>query len=959
MVEIFSSVIYKVILYAILIGVPIVIIVLILKARHNAQLMKWFASLKFVTLRILVPKNNEKTPLAAEQMFAALHGIFRAENKFQDLLSFEIASREKYIQFYAHVPVHLKEFIEGQIYSQYPTAEITEVDDYTIEGKESIESGKLKFVGTELQTTNLDVYPLKTFLNFDVDPLAGLTGVFSSVGKGEEIWTQILVKPVGDDWQKKSQSHVKGMQMGVIGKRGFFKGTFLAIFSAIFKFINDIFFSVLVEPRDEPTSRAITRALKKEEAKLPGTVEEGLKGVELKSTKLGFEAKIRIIALAHDENVARTKLAAIVAAFKQYNILNLNGFQSGPVETNLNFYNKYCWRVFLDEGYVLNIEELASIFHLPNVSVETPSIVWAGSKKGEPPADLPIEENVSEEQLTIFAQTDYRHVMHKFGIKLPDRRYHMYAIGKTGTGKSTMLENMIIDDMREGRGIAVVDAHGDLIKHLLNYVPDDRVKDVVLFSPADRLYPIGFNLLENVDPELKNIVASGVVGIFKKIFGESWGPRLEYILRNTILALLDYPDATMLGVTKILVDQDFRNRVIDKIQDPVIKDFFVSEYEKYDQKFRTEAIAPIQNKVGQFLSSSTIRNIIGQPKSTINIEEIMNSGKILFLDLSIGEIGEDASALLGAMMITKIQLAAMRRAILPEDQRRDFYLYVDEFQNFATDSFAIILSEARKYHLNLIMTNQYIAQVAEEVMASVFGNVGTLVSFRVGAPDAAALKQEVAPVFEEVDLVNLDNYHIYVKMSIDGVTSPAFSATTLPPEAMANNNREQVIQHSRENYSRRREYVEEKISNLAGMPKLDEILTKAQKNKIPKLPPKIGETYYRELQATGDERWYVGGGTEDQPLTEETVQEKMNKFEEEYQERGIPEWMKGRLEALELAKNKPSKEAQAPEAKKEIDHDLENDKSVILKHFGKEDNGKENNPSDLNKLEDGQIVKIQ
>jgi len=958
LVEIFSGVIYKVILYAILIGVPIIVIVLIMRARHNAQLMKWFANLKFVTLRILVPKNNEKTPLAAEQMFAALHGIFRSENKFQDLLSFEIASRERYIQFYAHIPIHLKEFVEGQIYSQYPTAEITEVDDYTIEEKENIESGNLKFVGTELKTTNLDVYPLKTFLNFDVDPLAGLTGVFSSVAKGEEIWAQILIKPVGDDWQKKSQSHIQGVKMGVIGEGNIFGN----IISVGFKFLSDIFNYVLTEQRPETTGRAISRALSKEQAKLPGTVEEGLKGVELKSTKLGFEAKIRIMALAHDENVARTKLSAIVAAFKQYNILNLNGFQSGPVETNLNFYNKYRWRVFLDEGYVLNIEELASIFHLPNVSVETPNIVWAGSKKGEPPADLPIEENVSEEQLTIFAQTDYRHVMHKFGIKLPDRRYHMYAIGKTGTGKSTMLENMIIDDMQEGRGVAVVDAHGDLIKHLLNYVPDDRVKDVVLFSPADRLYPLGFNLLENVDPELKNIVASGVVGIFKKIFGESWGPRLEYILRNTILALLDYPDATMLGVTKILVDQDFRNRVIDKIQDPVIKDFFVSEYEKYDQKFRTEAIAPIQNKVGQFLSSSTIRNIIGQPKSTINIEDIMNNGKILFLDLSIGEIGEDASALLGAMMITKIQLAAMRRAILPEDQRRDFYLYVDEFQNFATESFAVILSEARKYHLNLIMTNQYIAQVAEEVMAAVFGNVGTLVSFRVGAPDAAALKQEVAPVFEEVDLVNLDNYHIYVKMSIDGVTSPAFSATTLPPEAMANNNREQVIQLSRENYSRRREYVEEKISNLAGMPKLDEILTKAQKNKIPKLPPKIGETYFREIQAPGDERWYFGGGTEDEPLTEETVQEKMNKFEEEYKERGIPEWMKGRLEALELEKNKATNTAQVPQIKKEIDHDLENDKSTILKHFGKENNSSTNvaqsDQSDVNKLEDGQVVKI-
>ncbi len=951
MVEAFSGVIYEVILYGVLIITPIVLISLILKARYNRAMMEHFRSLKFVTLKILVPKNNEKTPLAAEQMFAALHGIFRPEKKFQDLLSFEIAAREKYIHFYAHIPEHLKGFVEGQIYSQYPTAEISEVDDYTGEEREFIQSRQIEFAGTELKTTNLDVYPIRTFVNFEVDPLAGLTGVFSSVEKGEELWAQILIKPVGDEWQRKSQSHINATKMGGIGTKGLWRN----LFTSTFQFFSEIFMTVLLPEKELPTHKAIAKELRKAEAKLPGTVEEGLKGVELKSTKLGFETKIRVMSLAHDENTARSKLAAAVASFKQYNIINLNGFQSGPVETGLNFYDKFRFRVFLEPGSILNIEELASIFHLPNITVETPSIVWAGSKKGEPPADLPIEENVSEAQLTVFAQTDFRHVMHKFGIRLPDRRYHMYAIGKTGTGKSTLLENMIIDDMREGRGVAVVDPHGDLIKHLLKYVPDDRVKDVVYFTPADRLYPIGFNLLENVDPELKNIVASGVVGIFKKIFGESWGPRLEYILRNTILALLDFPDATLLGVTKILVDQDFRNRVVDKIQDPVIKDFFVSEYEKYDAKFRNEAIAPIQNKVGQFLSSSTIRNIIGQTKSTINIEDIMNEGKILFIDLSIGEVGEDASALLGAMLITKIQLSAMRRAAIPEEERRDFYLYVDEFQNFATESFAVILSEARKYRLNLIMTNQYTAQVPEEVMAAVFGNVGTLISFRVGAPDAAALKQEFAPVFEEVDLVNLDNYHVYVKMSIDGVTSPAFSAVTLPPDAMANNNREAVIANSHEMYSRRREYVEEKIANLTGMPKLDELLTRAQRERIPRVPPKIGETYYREIQTPGDVRWYFGGGTADQPLDETVVKEKITKVQSDYEERGkeVPDWMKDRLEALKTDVSQKVTRKQ----EKEIDEDLEIDKSLMQKHFQTRSNNSSTDDK-LNELEDGQSVKI-
>ena len=921
-----ENIIYQVIIYAILIGVPILIVTMAIKMMANRRKIAWFQQLRFQTLRILVPKNNEKTPLAAEQMFAALHGIYKQGAEFQDYLSFEISSREKYIQFYVHTPDFLKDFVEGQIYSQYPNAEITPVDDYTIEEKDNIEAGKLKIAGTELSLTNLDVYPIKTFLNFEVDPLAAITGVLSKLEKTEEIWLQILLRPVADDWQKKGSAHVQAVKSGAISH----EGIFFSLLGSLMRFLSGVLNTILsgVTP---PSSKAEE---KKEESKLPGTVEAGLKGVEEKSTKLGFEINIRILALSPDERIAQSKLSSAVAAFKQYNLLNLNGFRASAITADLNFYRAYRSRAFLNSGYLLNIEELASIFHLPNISVETPNIVWAGSKKGEPPANLPIVENVPEEDLTVFAETNFRHLKHKFGIKIADRRYHMYAIGKTGTGKSTMLENMIIDDIREGRGVAVVDPHGDLIKHLLNFVPDERVGEVILFRPSDRLYPIGFNPLENVDPDLKSIVASGVVGIFKKIFGESWGPRLEYILRNTILGLLDYPNATLLGVTKILVDQDFRNRVVEKIQDPVIKDFFINEYDKYDQKFRTEAIAPIQNKVGQFLSSSTIRNIIGQPKSTINLEDIMNQGKILFLDLSVGEIGEDSSSLLGAMIITKIQLAAMRRAILPEEKRRDFYLYVDEFQNFATESFAVILSEARKYRLNLIMTNQYIAQVPEEVIDAVFGNIGTLISFRVGAPDAAALKQEFAPIFEEVDLVNLDSYHIYVKMSIDGITCPAFSSVTLPPNSTGNQNQANIIENSRKYYSKRREYVEEKIAALGEMPKINELLTKAQKEKIPKIPAKIGETYYREIQTKGDTRWYFGGGTEEEPLTEEIVQEKITEKK--------PDWQVQRLKALEPA---------VP--KQETDQELEEDKSKILSSIQSNSNDEK-----FEKLEDGKTIHL-
>lgn len=889
--------------YLVLIGIPIIIFAIFYKKGIEQKKIDWFSKIRFIVLKIQVPKLNEKTPLAAEQMFAALHGIFKAGEPYQEYISFEIAARDKYLQFYVTCPTHLKDFIQSQIYAQYPTAEIFEVDDYALEDVERIRTNELKIAGVDLSLTNNDVYPLKTFLNFEVDPLAAITGVMSRVERGEQIWIQMLVKPISDNWQTKSIGHIKTTKSGS-GKSNLIG----EISSAISHAITGIISTVLTGATPPSTIGADGD---KKETVLSGTAEAGLKGVELKATKLGFGSKIRIVALAPNENVAHAKIASVVGAFKQFNLLNMNGFQASQIKNDFSFFSQYQRRWFVDEGYILNIEELASIYHLPSISVQTPNIVWAGSKKGEPPADLPIEENVEESDLTIFAKADFRHLQHKFGIKIPDRRYHMYAIGKTGTGKSTMLENMAIDDIREGRGLAVVDPHGDLINHVMDYIPEERIKDVVIFSPADKMFPVAFNPLENVDPDMKNIVASGVVGIFKKIFGESWGPRLEYILRNTILALLDYPNATMLGITKILVDKQFRDKVVSNITDPVIKDFFVNEFEQYDPKFRTEAISPIQNKVGQFLSSSTIRNIVGQPKSTINLKEIMDTGKIFLVNLSIGEIGEDASSLLGSLMITKIQLAAMQRSTMAEEDRRDFYLYVDEFQNFATDSFAVILSEARKYHLNLIMTNQYIAQMPETVRDAVFGNVGTLISYRVGAPDAAALKQEFAPIFEEVDLVNLDNYHIYVKMSIDGVTCPAFSAVTLPRDAKKFENKEKIINFSRQHYSRQREYVESQLEQIANLPKVEEILTKAEKNLIPKIPPKIGETYYREIQNPGDVRWYFGGGTKDLPLTDETVQEKIQKTEEKAEEfaarravekEEITQWQKERLDALKVDK---------------------------------------------------------
>lgn len=424
--------------------------------------------------------------------------------------------------------------------------------------------------------------------------------------------------------------------------------------------------------------------------------------------------------------------------------------------------------------------------------------------------------------LTFFGVTNFRGEEKSFGIKKLDRRQHMYVIGKTGVGKTALLKNMAFQDIQRGNGVAVIDPHGELVEELLEAVPEFRIKDVVYFNPADTDYPVGFNVLEVPDPKYKHLVASSLMSVFTKIWANVWSARMEYILHNSILALVDTPGTTLLGINRILVDRDYRQGIVDNLEDPVVKSFWVNEYAAWNERFRNEAIAPIQNKVGQFLNTALVRNIVGQPKSTINIPDIMDTGKILLINVSKGRIGEDNSALLGAMFITKMQLAAMERVRIPEEERKDFYLFVDEFQNFVTESFASILSEARKYHLNLTIAHQYIGQLmteeTAEVRDAVFGNVGTLLSFRVGAADAEFLEREFGPRFTAQDLVNLPNYNIYLRLMIDGITSEPFSATTLPPMEMGADKdlREKIIETSRRRYASDRETVEEEIAQWSG-----------------------------------------------------------------------------------------------------------------------------------------------
>ncbi|MEK7510192.1 MAG: CxxC-x17-CxxC domain-containing protein [Patescibacteria group bacterium] len=416
-------------------------------------------------------------------------------------------------------------------------------------------------------------------------------------------------------------------------------------------------------------------------------------------------------------------------------------------------------------------------------------------------------------EINFFGETDFRNIKRKFGIKLDDRRRHFYVIGKTGMGKTEMLKTMAIQDILAGHGTGFVDPHGEAVEELLDFIPRERIGDVVYFNPADITYPIAFNVMEEVAAEKRHIVVSGLMSVFKKIWPDVWSARMEYILNNVILALLEYPGSTLLGINRMLADPDYRKEVLDRVKDPVVKAFWFQEYARYTQRYEVEATAAIQNKVGQFVSNPLIRNIIGQTHTTVDMRELMDTQKILLVNISKGRIGEDNSRLLGGLLVTKLQLAAMSRVDIPEEERKDFFLYIDEFQHFATESFVNILSEARKYRLALVLSHQYIAQLDETVRDAVFGNVGTIVSFRIGAEDAEALEMEFTPEFTQEDFVNLGKYKIYVKLMIDGIASHPFSAETLPPlDVLKESQRERIIQASRDRYGTAVELVEKSIA---------------------------------------------------------------------------------------------------------------------------------------------------
>ena len=782
------------------IWMPIVAVLVFLTWR-NYRKIEDFTPVESVLLILEIPRTNDKQELAAEQLFASLHGILRDNKELrlsgghQEHISFEIASVNGQIRFYVWVSKTLQSFVEGQIYSQYPTVQIHQADEDYTEHERDHEVA----YSTELTLTTDEFLPIRTFQNFEVDPLAGITGTLAKLETtGEELWIQVLVRPIPDDWQNAADRYINSIKNGRMFSLPGFGGSMQWLIGVL---------GALWQPPEQGANQSTA-------VELSDRDKTRISEAEKKATKLGYEVKIRLVYMGESQTNAKLRMQALVGTFKQFNSTNLNGFHAVKGAFGKEFIDKYRKRSFIGDGFILNIEELASVFHLPHTNVETPNIVWASSKTAEPPSKLPVltGEDVNDDQISAFGVTNFRGINHQFGMLRYDRSRHVYIIGQTGAGKSGLLELFALSDIFHNQGYAIIDPHGDFAINNMKFIPGSRLNDVIYFNPADTAYPLGFNPLEVTNPNQKTNISSEIIGVLKRIFGDSWGPRLEYILRYTILALLDRPEATMLDITRMLTDKEFRKETLTYCRDTVVLQFWNVEFASWNDKFVAEAIAPVLNKVGAFTANPIIRNIIGQPKSTFNIRQIMDEGKILIVNLSKGLIGEDNAAILGSFLVTKIQLAAMSRSDIPDVRdRRPFYLYVDEFQNFATDSFATILSEARKYGLNLTVANQYISQMSDTVRDAVFGNVGTMISFRVSADDAPILAKQFEPNFESIDLLQMHNRNFVVNMVIGGEKTPAFSARTLELPPSQADNTPHIIEHSRRMYSRNREDVEKEI----------------------------------------------------------------------------------------------------------------------------------------------------
>jgi hypothetical protein len=687
------------------------------------------SSIDSVLLQVAVPRNNEIKIDAMEQLFSSLYSIKKGgwKQKFstQTTISFEIVAKQEDIRFYVWTSAKLKDLVEKQIHGAYPDADVAEVDEYNI----FTEKGKVAYKSLQLSKTNF--YPLKTFKDLPTDPLSSLTSALGKMGPGEAAVIQILISPAESDWQKAGG-----------------------------KFISDT-----KKQESDPEKAKFSTSAKTMEA------------VEAKIGKPGFETSIRVVVVSESEEIAKNHLTNITGSLAQFSG-DLNSLKGRKINRKGSFMEDFLYRYqpmfnFMgNHPSILNSEELATIYHFPNKTITTPHIFWLNAKSAPAPSQI-LSEGLH------LGVSGYRGIKREVFIGNEDRMRHLYIIGKTGTGKSELLKDMILQDIRDGKGLCFMDPHGDALQDIMKLIPPERAEDVIYFNPADTERPIGMNLLEARDEYQQHFVATAVINLMYKLFDPYKtgivGPRFEHGVRNAMLTAMAEPGNTFVEVMRIMTDAKFVQELLPKVQDPMVRRYWTDQIAQTADFHKSEVLDYTVSKFGRFVTNKVIRNIIGQSQSSFDFRKIMDEGKILLINLAKGELGEENSNFLGLILVPRILMAAMSRSDVTEKERKDFYLYVDEFQNFATPDFAVILSEARKYRLGLCVANQFIGQVEEEVKNAVFGNVGTIIAFRVGVTDANYLQHEFTPTFGEDDLLNVERFHAYIKTIVNNEPVPPFS----------------------------------------------------------------------------------------------------------------------------------------------------------------------------------------
>ncbi len=724
---------FTILITQISISVMLVVLPLVFSAVLVYMIIQWFRfrgrekySLQFVVLKVMMPKDNEIKIDAAEQMFAALYSLknegMGSLLKPEDHFTIEIVALKESIAFYVTCPRDLRDLIEKQVYGAYPSAEIVEVEEYNIFS----EGGKVAFAALGL--TSATYLPIKVFKELPTDPLSLLTSALSKMGDGEGAVVQFVLEPASSAWQSAGE-----------------------------KFVADT-----KKRESDPQKASYNNDPKK------------LDAIETKASKPGFKVSLRIVVSSTDARKANSHLTNIVGAFAQFSSPT-NSFKRSQILFKQLFMIDFIYRympIWGKGSFVLNAEELATVMHFPNKTVETHHINWLKAKSAPAPSLIP------DTGLRLGTSV-YRGQKREIFIQEKDRQRHMYIVGKTGTGKSEFLKDMIMQDIRDGKGLAVMDPHGELVEDIMQLIPPERAEEVIYFNPSDTDRPMGLNIMEAQTEDQMHFVVGSIISLMYKLYDPHKtgiiGPRFEHAIRNAMLTIMAEPGATFIELVRCLTDQKYVQELLPKVKDPVVRRYWTDQIAQTSDFHKSEVLDYIVSKFGKFITNKVMRNIIGQSQSAFNFRQVMDEGKILLVNLSKGKLGEEDAKFLGLILVPKILTAAMSRQDVPLEQRKDFYLYVDEFQNYATEDFAVILSEARKYRLNLIVANQFVAQIEEEVKNAVFGNVGSVVTFRVGVPDANFLQHEFTPVFTETDLTNIEKYHVYIKTIVNNEPVAPFS----------------------------------------------------------------------------------------------------------------------------------------------------------------------------------------